>query len=52
MIITDDENMAKRARYLTTQAKEEGMEYIHNEVGRSYGLLTYLQQLVLPSWKG
>ena len=36
MIITDDESMAKRARYLTTQAKEEGMEYIHNEVGHNY----------------
>ena len=42
MIITDDETMAKRARYLTTQAKEEGMEYIHNEVGHNYRLANVL----------
>ncbi len=42
MIVTDDENMAKRARYLTTQAKEEGMEYIHNEVGHNYRLANVL----------
>ena len=42
MIVTDDENMAKRARFLTTQAKEEGMEYIHNEVGHNYRLANVL----------
>jgi len=42
MIVTDDENMAKRARYLITQAKEEGMEYIHNEVGHNYRLANVL----------
>ncbi len=42
MIITDDENLAKRAKYLTTQAKEEGMEYIHNEIGLNYRLVNVL----------
>jgi perosamine synthetase len=42
MIITNDESMAKRAKYLTTQAKEEGMEYIHNEVGHNYRLANVL----------
>jgi len=42
MIITDDEHLAKRAKYLTTQAKEEGMEYIHNEVGLNYRLVNVL----------
>ncbi len=42
MIITDDARMAKRARYLTTQAKEEGVEYIHNEVGHNYRLANIL----------
>ena len=42
MIITDDEHLAKRAKYLTTQAKEEGMEYIHNEIGLNYRLVNVL----------
>ena len=42
MIITDDEVLAKRAKHLTTQAKEEGMEYIHNEIGLNYRLINIL----------
>ena len=42
MIVTNDESIAKRAKYLTTQAKEEGMEYIHNEVGHNYRLANVL----------
>ena len=42
LIITNDESMAKRAKYLTTQAKEEGIEYIHNEVGHNYRLANVL----------
>ena len=42
MIITDDEKMAKRAKYLTTQAKEEGIDYIHHEVGHNYRLTNVL----------
>jgi len=42
MIVTNDEHLAKRARYLTTQAKEEGMEYIHNEIGLNYRMVNVL----------
>jgi aminotransferase in exopolysaccharide biosynthesis len=42
MIITDHEALAKRARYLTTQAKEDGMEYIHNEIGLNYRMVNLL----------
>jgi len=42
MIITDHETLAKRARYLTTQAKEGGMEYIHNEIGLNYRMVNVL----------
>jgi len=36
-IITDDENLAKRAKYLTTTAKEpHPYEYSHNEIGYNY----------------
>ena len=38
MILTDDEALARRARYLTTQARDEGPEWIHREVGFNYRL--------------
>jgi len=42
MIVTDNKTLAKRARYLTTQAKEDGMEYIHNEIGLNYRMVNVL----------
>lgn len=33
MIVTDDPSYAEKARYLTTQAKDDPVRYIHNEVG-------------------
>ena len=38
MIVTQDSNLAERARYLTTQAKDNPVEYIHGEVGFNYRL--------------
>ncbi len=38
MLVTDNEEYAKRARYLTTQAKDDPQEYFHNEVGYNYRL--------------
>lgn len=38
MILTNDERLARRARSLTTQAREEGPEYVHREVGFNYRL--------------
>ncbi len=38
MIVTDNEQWAKRARYLTTQAKDDPIEYIHSEIGYNYRL--------------
>ncbi len=35
-IVTNDEAVAKQARYLTTQAKEDGIEYVHHSVGYNY----------------
>jgi perosamine synthetase len=35
-ILTDDDGLAAQARYLTTQAKEPGIEYIHHTVGYNY----------------
>lgn len=39
MIITDDEGLAKRAKHLTTQAKSDPFEYMHDEIGYNYRLV-------------
>lgn len=38
MIVTNRNDWAERARYLTTQAKDDYIEYVHNEVGYNYRL--------------
>ena len=42
MIITNDKIMAEKARYLTTQAKDDSVRYLHNEIGNNF-LLTNIQ---------
>ncbi len=38
MLVTNDASWAARARYLTTQAKDDPIEYVHNAVGYNYRL--------------
>ena len=38
MILTDNSELAEKARYLTTQAKDDSVRYIHNEVGYNFRL--------------
>ena len=38
MIVTDDADLARRARHLTTQARTSPAEYLHDEVGYNYRL--------------
>lgn len=38
MIVTNNPLYAEKARYLTTQAKNDSVRYIHNEVGYNYRL--------------
>lgn len=38
MIVTNNTRLADYARYLTTQAKDNPVEYIHNEIGYNYRL--------------
>lgn len=38
MILTDNEQFASQAKYLTTQAKDHPVEYIHNAIGFNYRL--------------
>jgi perosamine synthetase len=38
MIATESEALARRARHLTTQAKDDPLEYAHSEIGYNYRL--------------
>lgn len=38
MMVTDNDEWAQKARYLTTQAKDDPIEYVHGEVGYNYRL--------------
>lgn len=38
MLVTNNKSLAEKARYLTTQAKDNPLEYIHNEIGYNYRL--------------
>jgi perosamine synthetase len=38
MLVTNDAAAAQKAKYLTTQAKDDPIEYIHGEVGYNYRL--------------
>jgi perosamine synthetase len=42
MIVTDNEDWARKAKYLTTQAKDDPLEYVHNEIGYNYRLTNLL----------
>jgi perosamine synthetase len=42
MIVTDNEIFAKRAKHLTTQAKSDSFEYIHDEIGYNYRMVNLL----------
>ena len=45
--MTDDDEIARQARYLTTQAKEDGVEYVHNSVGYNYRMNNVLAAIGL-----
>ena len=38
MILTDDAELAEKARHLTTQAKNDPVRYVHNEIGYNFRL--------------
>ena len=42
MIVTDNIQWAERARYLTTQAKDDPIEFIHGDIGYNYRLTNVL----------
>ncbi len=42
VIVTNDEGLAKKAKHLTTQAKSDPFEYIHDEIGYNFRLVNVL----------
>jgi perosamine synthetase len=42
MIVTDNPAWAERAKYLTTQAKDDQIEYVHHAIGYNYRLTNVL----------
>jgi aminotransferase in exopolysaccharide biosynthesis len=42
MIVTDNEDYAKKAKHITTQAKSSSIEYTHDEIGYNYRLVNVL----------
>jgi len=42
MLVTSNEEWARKARYLTTQAKDDPTEYVHSEIGYNYRLTNLL----------
>jgi len=42
MLVTNNAEWAARAKYLTTQAKDDSIEYVHNAVGYNYRLTNLL----------
>ena len=42
MILTNDKNIAKRAKHITTTAKTDPLDYFHDEVGYNYRLVNVL----------
>jgi len=47
MIVTNDEAIAKKAKHLTTQAKSDPFEYIHDDVGYNYRMVNLLAAMGL-----
>lgn len=42
MVVTSNEEWARKAKYLTTQAKDDPTEYVHLEIGYNYRLTNLL----------
>ena len=45
MILTNDKDIAKRAKHITTTAKTDPLDYFHDEVGYNYRLVNVLASI-------
>ena len=46
MILTNDKEIASRAKHITTTAKTDPLDYFHDEVGYNYRLVNVLAAIV------
>lgn len=51
MLLSNKKNMAKKAKYLSSQAKNDSFAYVHNEVGYHYRLNNILAGIGLAQFK-
>lgn len=51
LILTNDSNLSEKARYLTTQAKDDPGKYIHHEIGFNYRLTNLQAALGLAQFE-
>jgi perosamine synthetase len=42
MLVTSNDQWARKAKYLTTQAKDDPVEYVHSEIGYNYRMTNLL----------
>lgn len=42
MIVSDDQEAVEKAKYLSTQAKDDGLYYVHNDIGYNYRMTNVL----------
>lgn len=47
MLVTDDQKLSERARYLVSQAREQGPSFVHGDVGYNYRLSNVLAAIGL-----
>lgn len=45
MILTNNDKLAKKAKHLTTQAKSDPFEYLHDDIGYNYRLVNILSAM-------
>lgn len=51
MLVTNDPRLAARARYLTTQARDDELEYVHQEIGYNYRMTNIQAALGLAQFE-
>jgi perosamine synthetase len=51
MVLTNDEQLAKKVKHITTQAKADPEEYYHDEVGYNFRLVNILAAMVVVQFE-
>lgn len=51
MIVTNDDTLAKKAKHLSTTAKSDNLNFVHNEIGYNYRMVNILAALGLAQFE-